>query len=257
MTKMIISRNKTVIPACDVKREKFEEMIKVTGDIQAIYAYKVGSSLALQLGLPAIVRMVECGAGKIVIYDHQKAGTDIHEKTPGKFMDTMADAGVKAVILFPQSGPVSEYEWIRAAQERDLGVIVGGEMTHPRYLEGDFSEGKKNYTDIFHSLGIERQLTGFIRLGAPEDMYEIAARMGVADFVVPGNKVDKIKHYKELIERCGIVQPVFYSPGLIAQGGQISESSKAAGDYWHAIIGREIYENPDMRKAALELCSQI
>ena len=195
---------------------------------------------------------------KPIIYDHQKAGTDIHEEVPDKFMDAMIRSGVNAVILFPQSGPITEYEWIKAAQDRGLGVIVGGEMTHPRYLEGDFSETKnKNYTEIFKNLGIERTLTGFIRKLAPDDMYEIAARMGVTDFVVPGNKPDRIKHYKSLIENCGVVDPAFYSPGLVAQGGEISEGAKAAGKRFHGIIGRGIHQAKDKKQAALDHTSQL
>ena len=255
---MIIPRNKSVIPACDVDRKKFGEIIELTSDIHEICAYKVGASLALLCGLPEIVRTVECGAGKLVIYDHQKAGTDIHEETPQQFMDAMANSGVDAVILFPQAGPVTEYEWIRAAQVRDLGVIVGGEMTHPRYLEGDLSNGKnKDYSEIFGELGLKYDPEGFIRRQAPETIYEIAARMGVTDFVVPGNKPERIQHYKSLIERCGVKEPVFYSPGLIAQGGSISESAKVAGDRWHAIVGRALYGASDIRKAAQELTSQL
>ena len=66
-------------------------------------------------------------------------------------------------------------------------------MTHPRYLEGDTSEGKKkDYTQIFQDLGIETPLEGYIRKSAPNEIYELAARMGVTDFVMPGNKPDRI-----------------------------------------------------------------
>ena len=255
--KMIIAQERTVIPACDVGFDKFGELIKETGGLPGIGAYKIGAALALKKGIGELVRIVDCGAGRPVIYDHQKAGTDIHEETPQQFMDTMKEADVRAVILFPQSGPVSEYEWIKAAQERNLGVIVGGEMTHPRFLEGDFKEGKKNYTEIFHKLGIEHQLTGYLRSDAPDDIYMLAARMGVTDFVVPGNKPERIQHYKSLVEQCGVTEPVFYSPGLIAQGGSISEATKVAGNRWHAIVGRALYDAPDMRQAARELTSQL
>ena len=58
-------------------------------------------------------------------------------------------------------------------------------MTHPRFLEGDFSQRKKkNYTEIFHQLGMRHDITGYIRDHASEEMYELAARMGVTDFVV-------------------------------------------------------------------------
>jgi orotidine-5'-phosphate decarboxylase len=50
---------------------------------------------------------------------------------------------------------------------------------------------------------------------------------------------------------------VFYSPGLVAQGGSITEGAKVAGDSWHAIVGRGIYQQQDMKKAAQELVKEI
>lgn len=253
----IIEHDRTIIPACDVSFDKFKEIVNCTADVEKVGAYKVGISF-LDVGLKAVVDATREHTNKPVIYDHQKAGTDIHESTPDKFMDSMKRAGINAVILFPQAGPVTEYEWIKAAQERELGVIVGGEMTHPRYLEGDLTQGKnKEYTKLFKDLGINRELTGYLRKSAPEDMYELAARMGITDFVVPGNKPDKIAHYKQLIENCGVKQPVFYSPGLVAQGGKISDGAKAAGERFHAIVGRGIYKAEDMKKAAQELTAEL
>lgn len=252
----IIQLDRSIIPACDVSFDEYGDIVKSTADIEKVGAYKVGVSF-LDVGLKVVVNIAK-DTGKPIIYDHQKAGTDIHESTPDKFMDSMVRAGVGAVILFPQAGPITEYEWIKSAQDRNLGVIVGGEMTHPRYLQGDFSEGKKkNYTEIFKELGIERRLTGFIREFAPEDMYEIAARMDVTNFVVPGNKPDKIRLYKLLIEECGIAEPVFYSPGLVAQGGEIGIGAKAAGKRFHGIVGRGITKAEDIRQAALELTSKL
>ena len=84
----------------------------------------------------------------------------------------------------------------------------------------------------------------------------LAAQAGVRDFVVPGNKPEKISKYKKHIESFGVA-PVLYSPGLISQGGEISESAKAAGEKWHAIVGRAIYESKNMKKAAIEQCAQL
>ncbi|MFH1394140.1 MAG: orotidine 5'-phosphate decarboxylase / HUMPS family protein [Candidatus Micrarchaeota archaeon] len=254
---MIININRSIIPACDVTLDEYREIVKATADIRKIGAYKVGISF-LDVGLKAVVDSTREFSDKPVIYDHQKAGTDIPESTPSKFMDSMVRAGINAVILFPQAGPATEYEWINAAKDKGLGVIVGGEMTHARYLDGDSSESKKkNYTEIFRELGIERELTGYLRRSAPDDIYELAARMGVADFVVPGNKPDRIRHYKGLIEKCGVKEPVFYSPGLVAQGGEISEGAEAAGERFHAIVGRGIYQAQDKKKAALEMTCRL
>ncbi|MDP1694429.1 MAG: hypothetical protein Q8L34_02715 [Candidatus Woesearchaeota archaeon] len=252
----IIERKRSIIPACDIEFKRFVELLKATSDLEVVQAHKLGIA-AIGDGLNTWVQAVKDYTGARTIYDHQKAATDIHEMTPQRFMDVMVKAKVDAVILFPQSGPVSQYEWIRAAQERNLGVIVGGEMTHPRFLDGDLGEGKKNYTEIFRQLGIERPLPGYIRASAPEDIYELAARMGVTHFVVPGNKPERIKIYKSLVERCGVINPVLFSPGLVKQGGSITEGGKAAGEFWHAIVGRDVYEKEDMRAAVLEHASQL
>ena len=44
---------------------------------------------------------------------------------------------------------------------------------------------------------------------------------------------------------------------MISQGGEITEGGVAAGNKWHAIIGRGIYEADDMRKAAELFVSQL
>lgn len=229
----IIKLKKSVIPACDVSDlMKLRELIEATCKVNGIGAYKVGFQIVLPHGIRKIVNVIREYTELPIIYDHQKAGTDIPAMAE-KFMDVCSE--VDAVILFPQSGPVTEESWIKAAKKQGLGIIVGGEMTHPGYLASD---------------------RGFIKDDAPKRIYEIAAKQGVTEFVVPGNKPDKIKEYKEFLESLG-VKPVFYSPGLVAQGGSITESAKAAGDSWHAIVGRGIYQQSDMKKAAQELVKEI
>ncbi len=229
----IIKLKKSVIPACDVSDlMKLRELVEATCKVKGIGGYKVGFQIVLPHGIRKIVNVIREYTGLPIIYDHQKAGTDIPAMAEN-FMDVCSE--VEAVILFPQSGPVTEKTWIKAAQKQGLGVIVGGEMTHPGYLASD---------------------NGFINNDAPKRIYEIAAKLGVTDFVVPGNKPDKIKEYKKLLESLD-VKPVFYSPGLIAQGGSITDGAKVAGDSWHAIIGRGIYKQEDMNKAAQELVKEI
>jgi len=48
-----------------------------------------------------------------------------------------------------------------------------------------------------------------------------------------------------------------FSYYLVVQGGKIIEAAQAAGKYWHAIIGRGIYESQDFKKATLEYASQL
>lgn len=231
----IIYKDKSVIPACDVKTlEQFEDLVKQTADIDGIGAYKLGFGLGLRYGLPRVVETARKHTNKPLIYDHQKAATDIPD-TGKDFAELNKESGIDAVILFPQAGPETERAWIYHALDNGLKVIVGGRMTHPAYA---VSEG------------------GFISDEGALEMYRIAARIGVRDFVVPGNKPETIKQVRDVVEAEG-VEPVFYAPGFIAQGGNISDAAKVAGDRFHGIVGRGIYASGDMRKAAIEHTSQL
>jgi orotidine-5'-phosphate decarboxylase len=229
----IIKLPKSIIPACDVEGlQKLKQLVNETCDVEGIGAYKIGFELVIPYGMKAVVEAIRKLTDLPIIYDHQKSATDIPE-TGIKFMK--ACKGVNAVILFPQAGPVTEEAWIKAAFSEKMKVIVGGEMTHKGYLESD---------------------NGFLKNDMPVRAYTIAANLGVKDFVVPGNKPEKIKEYRNMLEAMG-VKPVFYSPGLVAQGGSLTEGAKAAGERWHAIIGRALYEAKDMHKAAKEFVKEI
>ncbi|HLC54344.1 MAG TPA: orotidine 5'-phosphate decarboxylase / HUMPS family protein [Candidatus Nanoarchaeia archaeon] len=233
----IITSDRSVIPACDIDNsDQFISLLNATKDNPDIGGYKIGFELGLTFGLPNVVQKIRALTDKPVIYDHQKAGTDIPD-TGRNFARTMKRAGVDAVIFFPQAGPETERAWIYHARDNGLKVIVGGWMTHPAYAE---SEG------------------GFLRDEGILDMYRIAARAGVTNFVVPGTKPDVIKRIREAIVAEGISNPILYGPGLgIGQGGDTKAAREAAGAYFHAIVGRGITGAEDMRTAALEHTSQL
>ena len=231
--KKLIKRERSVIVACDLI-EMYEKIVRETADIKEVGGYKIGFYLGLSYGLPKVVEIARKYSDKPIIYDHQKAGTDIPDMGE-KFAKVCKNAGVDAIILFPQSGPETERAWIEAAKEEDLGVIVGGLMTHPKYVR---SEG------------------GYLADEAIIEMYLNAADLEVTDFVVPGNRPDDIKRIKEILEERGI-SPTFYAPGFITQGGEISEAAKIAGNKWHAIVGRAIYQSENIKTATKEIVSQI
>ncbi len=231
---MIIAQPRSIIPACDVDAERYEQMVKATADVPGIGAYKLGFVLALSIGLPRAVEIARKYTDKPLIYDHQKAGTDIPE-TGEAFANVCRNAGIDAVIFFPQAGPETERAWIDFARNENLGVIVGGLMTHKKYVRSE---------------------SGFIADEAIVEMYETAANLGINDYVVPGNNPVAIRKIRAMLER-EHAHPVFYSPGFVAQGGAISEAAQAAGDHYHAIVGRGIYNAPDMRLAAEELCAHL
>jgi len=225
--------DRTVIVACDVDSlSALKELVKETCNVKGIGGYKIGFELVIPFGMKVVLKTIRDITKLPVMYDHQKAATDIPD-TGEKFVK--ACKGIDAIILFPQAGPKTEVAWIKACQKYKIKCIVGGEMTHPGYLMED---------------------DGFLDDEAPQRIYGLAAEMGVVDFVVPGNKPDKIKKYREFLEKFSI-KPVFYSPGLVAQGGSLTQGAKAAGDKWHAIVGRGIYQAKDMKKAAEELCKEL
>lgn len=231
----IIGRDRSVIPACDVSSiEDFEKLVIETADVDGIGGYKVGFELALGYGLSTVVNVARKHTDKPIIYDHQKAGTDIPD-TGKNFARVCKAAGVDGVIMFPLAGPETERAWIYHALDQGLNVIVGGWMTHPAFTS---SEG------------------GFIMDKSAIDMYLIAAEAGINNFVVPGTKPEAIRNIRQMVEAVG-VKPVFYAPGFVAQEGKIENAAKEAGERWHAIVGRGIYLAEDKRKAAMQHASQL
>jgi len=229
----IIKLNKSIIPSCDISDlKKLKNLVKETCSVEGIGAYKIGLELCLKHGIPKVIETIRKHTYLPIIYDHQKAATDIPELGE-KFAKSVK--GVDAIILFPLTGPETEKTWIRACRKEKLGVIVGGEMTHKGFLE---SEG------------------GFINEKESLKIYEIAAKEKINDYVVPGNKPQKIRLYKAFLESRGI-KPVFYSPGLITQGGNITKSALAAGERWHAIVGRALYNAKDINKAAKKVVESL
>ncbi len=231
---MLIKYKQSVIPSLDISDlERAKNIVKQTCEVKGIGAYKIGFELALKYGLKKVVEEIKGISELPVIYDHQKAGTDV-PFTGERFADICEESGVDAVILFPQAGPATETAWINALQKKNLTVLVGGEMTHPKYLEKD---------------------GGFIVNTAPDEIYKIALELGVKDFVVPGNKPERIKYYSASIFAS---QPeiAFYSPGLISQGGIISETARLL-EKWHAIVGRAIYNSEDPKAAAEKLVTNL
>lgn len=231
---MIIEIPKSIIPACDCDIEQYEKLLKETADLPLIGGYKIGFALALSCGLFKAVEIARKYTSKPMIYDHQKAGTDIPD-TGKLFAKVCKDAGIDAVILFPQAGPETERAWIDFARGEGLEVIVGGLMTHKHYVR---SEG------------------GYIADEAVIEIYEKAANLGVNDYVVPGNNPEAIRKIRKMLQR-EYSHPVFYSPGFITQGGSLSEAVDAAGHNYHAIVGRAILQAKDMREAAQDLCERI
>jgi orotidine-5'-phosphate decarboxylase len=194
-------------------------------------------TLGLAHGLKATVDVVRGLTDAPVIYDHQKFGTDVPAVCGGAVVSVFAEAGLSAVIIFPEAGIRTLEASVAAVKAAGLVPIVGGEMTHPGYLSSD---------------------GGYIEPNAPMRMYEDAARLGVQHFVVPGTHADSMIRYKDRLSAL-VDAPAFMFPGIgRGQGGDIVEAFRAvlpAPAY--AIVGRGISEEQDKRGAAERLWSSV
>ncbi|WP_456442720.1 orotidine 5'-phosphate decarboxylase / HUMPS family protein, partial [Caldithrix abyssi] len=156
-----------LIPALDTDDLKLiEHLVREIDRHELIYGYKLGFIAGLTHGLPEVVETIRRFSAKPIIYDHQKAATDIPDMGK-RFAQVMKHSGVDEVILFPQAGPATLEAWVKALKEEELKVIVGGIMTHARYR---VSEG------------------GYLDDRAVLDIYSRSASLGVRRFVVPLTK---------------------------------------------------------------------
>ncbi len=227
-----MTKNIKIIPALDLTDlDKLETLIQTIDEHPLIYGYKLGFSLGLTYGLPRVCKLIQKHTTKPLIYDHQKAATDI-PATGKLFADIMKSSGISEVIIFPQAGPETLKAWTVALKENKLKVIVGGIMTHPAYLE---SEG------------------GFIRDTAATDIYRLAFEENVRNFVVPLTKPAETKRiYTEagLDDSC-----TFYSPGFGSQGGDPATFPFIMNHY--LIIGRSLLKAEDPAKYLDDVSAQI
>ena len=221
-----------IIPALDtVDLDAALRLVCKVAGRGSVHGFKLGFALGLGHGLPEAVRRIREWTDKPLIYDHQKAATDIPD-TGALFGDVMKQAGIDEVILFPHTGPHTLAAWTRAMQERGMKAIVGAVMTHPAYL---VSEG------------------GYIADAAAAAIYRQAAVLGVGAFVVPLTK-------PELVAKLAAEVPFtaaqeFYSPGYGAQGGDPAKFPSLARHY--LIMGRSLMAAEDPAKKLAEAENQL
>lgn len=221
-----------IIPALDTADldAALRLVCKVAGR-ESVYGFKLGFSLGLGFGLPETVRRIREWTDKPLIYDHQKAATDIPD-TGALFGDVLKKAGIDEVILFPHTGPRTLAAWTKAMQERQLKVIVGAVMTHPAYL---VSEG------------------GFIADAAAAAIYKQAAGLGVGAFVVPLTKPDVVAKLAREVPFTAAQE--FYSPGFGAQKGDPAQFPMLAKH--HLIMGRALLVAEDPAKELAKVEQQL
>jgi orotidine-5'-phosphate decarboxylase len=209
-----------IIPALDCDTlEEARDLVARLGHHPMVRGFKIGFSLGLSYGLPQVVEALRPLTEQALIYDHQKAGTDI-PATGALFARTLSRAGIDAAILFPQAGPRTQRAWIQALQDAGVQAICGGAMTHPAYLA---SEG------------------GYLCDDSVISMYKVSREAGVAAYVLPLTRPDLAR---SIAMEAGIGPDcTVMSPGFGAQGGD-----PAAFDFLarhDLIVGRSLMHAAD------------
>ena len=229
-------RNRGIVLAADVDSlSAMAGLIRLVAEVPAVFAVKVGFSLVLRHGLPRVVNTIRELAGLPVIYDHQKAGTDI-PRMGEPFMAACREAGVDAVILFPHAGPRTLESFVAGARRSELVPIVGITMTHEAYLS---SEG------------------GYIDDNAPASICRTSLGIGVRDFVLPGTRSDIVADYATGL-LAGSSDVSILMPGIGSQGGDIEDAFAAASPHRrYAIIGSAIYSAADPKATLLEFAQLV
>jgi len=230
------SVSRGIVLAADVESlPELRSLASLSVGVPQVAGIKVGFSLALRHGLPAVVAAVKNVTALPVIYDHQKAATDI-PAMGHPFAEVCREAGVSGVILFPQAGPRTLEAFAAAVIEKKMTPIVGLTMTHPAYLQKD---------------------GGFISDTAPDEIAAIARNLGVRSFVLPGNKAEVIARYGK-----GPLLPIapaeILMPGIGTQGGSLAEAFKAADPHRpFAIIGSAVYKASDPAAALIGFAREV
>jgi orotidine-5'-phosphate decarboxylase len=193
---------------------------------QHVYGYKLGALCSLSLGLRAAVSVIRAHSSKPIVFDHQKAGNDIPDISR-RLVQLTASVGVSGFILFPFAGPSVMGAMIEECTKLGVTPIVGARMTHAQF---ETSEG------------------GFLSEDVCDKILEHACKLGVENFVVPGNRRREAQHQLNTIRRF-VPSPTLWAPGIGRQGGSVGELSTIsdAGVRIVPIVGSLVYldANPE------------
>ena len=232
----LFSNDRGIIIAADVSSlDVLKDLATIGSEIPQVVGIKIGFSLALRFGLSEVVKSTREYCSLPLIYDHQKAATDI----PGMghpFAEICKEAGIEGVIFFPQAGPKTLEAFVTGAIDYEIAPIVGLTMTHPAYLQ---SNG------------------GFIRSDAPMEIAKISLGLGVQSFVLPGNQPALAAELcTELLSEHEPVEIMM--PGIGTQGGSIQRALKSVVNHkFFAIIGSAIYKAKDPLNALCKFAEEM
>ncbi len=204
-----------IIPALDVDIEQAKAIAESVKDLKReIAGLKIGSILCWQYSLRKVVKELKEVCDFPLIFDAQKAGTDIPDMVR-KQAKVVADAGIDAFIAAPQgAGSATLTAFVDACNVHQLLPIVVLEMTHPEssaFLVGD----------------------------AADRILEQSLELDVKHFVAPANRPERLSAVKRIAEeRAKRIR--ILSPGVGPQGGGPDRAVEAGADF--IIVGRALYQ---------------
>lgn len=205
---------------------------------QHIAALKINHQLLLPLGLYDLLQTIIKKAKSYSLPLIMDCKANDVEHTNKWIAKHFFNAGFDAIIVNPFVGWEGGIEPIMSeSRQRGKGVILLTYMSHKGAAEG---YGQKVLPD--DSKGPLAQYMVFA---------EKAVKWGADGVVVGATYPEKIKEIRRIV---GDKVPI-YSPGIGAQGGEMSESFKAGCTF--AIVGRSIYESEDPARSARELKEKI
>lgn len=210
-----MKRNSGLILALDETNDK--KALDIADSVSDIVdAIKINWPLVLSAGPEMITELSKITE---VICDFKIA--DI-PNTVRLIVEGSVARGASGVIVHAFPGEDSLREAVAAAGDADIFAVT--EMSHP----------------------------GGVTFTAPhaEEMAEMGVRCGVAGFIAPATRPDRIERIRNIIGNRLIL-----SPGVGAQGGSASSAISAGADY--VIVGRAIYDAKDPVSVASAIRDEI
>lgn len=204
-----------VLALDETDRKKALNLVDQVAD--HIDAVKINWPLVLSAGPEMITELSE---RTDVVCDFKVA--DI-PNTVHLIVENAVARGASAVIVHAFTGEDSLTEAVKTAGN-DAEIYAVTEMSHP---------GGKMFTAL-HA----------------EEMARMGVRCGVAGFIAPATRPERVKAIHSIIGDRKIM-----SPGVGAQGGSASAAIAAGADY--VIVGRAIYKSDDPAAAAKAICDDI
>ena len=224
---IIVALDADTVDAC-------KKTIDLTTTVDGVVGYKLGMTMALNLGLAEAVRQLRSHTDLPLLYDHQKAGPDVVDMA-AKFAALCANAKVDGLILVPLAGPRAVEGFVGESLKQGILPLVGGDLPFPDF---NISGG------------------GYVADDALERIIDKAVEAGANHFVVPGNTTAKLAHHSERL-KSKLRAPVFIVPGIGPLGGKIGDLVRAAnGCSVYGVVGRAVYGAPDQVAAARALVDE-